>query len=85
MKSKNRESHLRHWKLTSIWFMFLLSWSVCSGQEETNKIPELNGHSFVPSTYIEDPFMNSRFALGVGLGSTGEYKYPLFEVDEDQI
>lgn len=85
MKFKNRESHTYHWKLTSIWFMFLLSWSVCSGQEENNKIPELNGHSFVPSTYIEGPFMNTRFALGVGLGSTGEYKYPLFEVDENQI
>jgi hypothetical protein len=65
--------------------MFILSWSVCSGQEDSKKIPELNGHTFVPSTYIEDPFLNSTLGLVVGFGSTGEYRYPLFEVDDDLI
>jgi len=65
--------------------MYILSWSECYGQEETNKIPELNGHTFVPSTFFEDPFMKSTLMLSVGFGATGEYKYPLFEVDDDQI
>ena len=29
--------------------------------------------------------MNSSLELAVGLGSTGEYKYPIFEVDDSQI
>lgn len=73
--------------LTSIvlFFSYLLIGTQSYGQEDTNKIPELNGHVFIPSTYLEDPFMNTTFNLGVGFGTTGQYKYPLFEVDDEQI
>ncbi len=76
----------RHHKLLScICFILFFICSVSYAQEEKNKIPELNGHVFIPNTYIEDPFMNSTFDLGVGFGSTGEYKYPIFDVDENNI
>jgi len=55
------------------------------GQESSNKIPELNGHVFIPNTYIEGPFMNSTLDIGVGLGSTGQYKYPIFEIDDNTV
>jgi hypothetical protein len=65
--------------------MFLLCWSTGYGQVDNNKIPELNGHVFVPSAFFDDPFMNSTLILSVGYGSTGEYKYPIFDIDDDQI
>jgi len=73
--------------LTSLvlYLSFFLNGTQSYGQKDTNKIPELNGHVFIPNTYIESPFMNSTFDLGVGLGSTGQYKYPLFEVDDKPV
>lgn len=82
---KNIKSHQHNLILTSLLIIFLLCWSVGYGQEENNKIPELNGHVFVPSTFFDDPFMNSTLALSVGFGSTGEYRYPIFDIDDDRI
>lgn len=82
----NKEAQQHHLTLVTFYLSLLLCISTNGyGQEETNKIPELNGHTFIPSTHIEDPFMNSTLAISVGFGSTGEYKYPLFEVGDDQI
>lgn len=65
--------------------IFTIGWKTSYGQTDTNKIPELNGHVFIQNKDIEDPFMNSTLNLGVGLGSTGEYKYPLFVIDDEQV
>jgi hypothetical protein len=79
------KSHMHHLTWISICFSFLLCWTVSYGQEETNKIPELNGHVFIPNVFIEGPFMNSTFDLSVGLASTGQYKYPIFDIDDNQV
>jgi len=68
-----------------IYFLFSFIGTPSFGQEDTNKIPELNRHVFIPSIYLEDPFMNTTLNLGIGVGSTGQYKYPLYEVDDSQI
>jgi hypothetical protein len=82
----NKEAKLTPLTIVTLHLSLLLYISTNSyGQEEINKIPELNGHVFVPNTYIVDPFMNSTFHLGVGFGSTGEYKYPIFDVDDKDI
>ena len=56
-------------------------YKVCKAQEGANKIPELYGHVFIPNTLIVDPFNNTSMNINVGLGTTGEFKYPVFEID----
>ncbi len=73
--------------LKSAGFLLIILFPIYSinGQESYNKIPSLNGHVFIPNTDIEDPFMNSTLHIRVGLGSTGEFTYPLFEVDNSTL
>ena len=54
-------------------------------QDEPNKIPELNGHVFLPNIYMEDPFNNTYLDIAMGIGTTGQYKYPVFEIDENEF
>ena len=62
----NKDAQLTLLTIVTFHLSLLLCISTNSyGQEETNNIPELNGHVFIPNTYIEDPFMNSTFNLGV--------------------
>ena len=63
------------------------SFSYVAGQvhNSDNKIPELNGHVFLPNALNVDPFNNTYMDISVGLGSTGQFKYPLFEIDGETI
>ena len=54
-------------------------------QNEVNKIPILNGHVFLPNENIQSPFMNTMIDFGIGIGTTGQFKYPIFEVDDTPI
>jgi len=42
-----------------------------------NKKTELNGHSFITNSIIEDPFVNTSFRLSAGVGSSSNYDVPL--------
>lgn len=42
-----------------------------------NPKTELNGHTFITNSMITDPFINTRFSLITGVGSTSNYDIPL--------
>ncbi len=54
-------------------------------QDSDQKLPSLNGHTFVPSNSIGSPFTNSFFHSGIGLATSSTVDYPLFELDGETI
>jgi len=67
-------------------FLILISGiNLTYAQKETNKIPELNGHVFMPYSALRSPFTNTYLDILVGIGSTGQFKYPIFEVQGNPI
>jgi hypothetical protein len=56
-----------------------------SAQETRGAFPEKNGHVFVPTTFIPDPFVNTELTLGMGYSNTIDTEIPLFTSAGQQI
>lgn len=51
-------------------------------QEEVQKVPELNGHVFLPMSNIKSPFTNTTFGMKLGIGQTVNLTIPLPEIGD---
>ncbi len=85
MKSINKNLSVFRKVLLSISIVMVLFSGNTFAQNEINKIPELNEHVFIPNANINSPFMNTYLDISVGIGTTGQFKYPVFEVDDQPI
>ena len=45
----------------------------------------LNGHGFLPSFYVDDPFVSSNFQTHVGAGMAVDLKTPFTDLDGNEL
>ncbi len=57
-----------------------------TAQEKSNQtLPNLNGHTFVPVSFISTPFTNSYFKSSLGVAQSFSTQFPLFELDGETV
>ncbi len=49
------------------------------------KIPTLNGHRFIPSETVPDPFVNTYMLSKLGVGVATDLEFPLIEIGGDTL
>jgi hypothetical protein len=76
-------------KLLKVFYSLIIALSIfsysTSAQDKTgqksnligNAKTELNGHRFITNSLVNDPFINTRFSLISGVGSSSNYDIPL--------
>ena len=52
---------------------------------EGQNLPNINGHTFIPVSFVEGPFTNSQFNSYLGIAQSLSFKYPLLVLDGNTI
>ncbi len=73
-------------KLATI-LILIVSYSliVNAQNEQSNNLPNLNNHYFIPNSYTPSPFINSYFAMNLGIASSDDFENIILEIDGDPI
>lgn len=72
-----------------LFFAFLFCSGIVFGQSDelslTKKMPSLNGHRFLSSTYLRSSFISTNFQTSVGAGTTSLLKIPGIDIGNYEI
>lgn len=53
--------------------------------EQSNNLPNLNKHYFIPNSNMPSPFIKSHFGMNLGIASTKDFENIILEIDGDKI
>lgn len=59
--------------------------SLISAQHVPMRVPSLNGHRFIASDVVNDPFMETNVTNQLGVGVASDLKFPVFEFEGDTV
>lgn len=53
--------------------------------DQSNNLPNLNNHYFIPTSNTPSPFINSYFAMNLGIASSDDFENIILEIDDEPI
>ena len=73
-------------KLATILILIVSSGSILNAQiEQSNNLPNLNNHYFIPNSNTPSPFIKSSFAMNLGIASSDDFENIILEIDDEPI
>jgi hypothetical protein len=63
----------------------LIGISVFGQSEESNNIPHLNQHYFIPNSNTPAPFIKSQFGMNLGIASSNDFENVIIEIDGEKL
>ena len=65
--------------------LVLIGLSVFGQSDESNNIPNLNNHYFVPNSNTPAPFIKSQFGMNIGIASSSDFENVILEIDGEKL
>lgn len=73
-------------KLVTILILIVSSGFLVKAQnEQSNNLPNLNNHYFIPNSSTPSPFIKSYFTMNLGIASSDDFENIIFEIDGEPI
>jgi len=73
-------------KLATILILIVSSGFLVNAQnEQSNNLPNLNNHYFIPNSNTPSPFIRSHFGMNLGIASSDDFENIILEIDGEPI
>jgi len=66
-------------------YLLLTAAQLFAQNEESNNIPHLNNHYFIPHSNSASPFINSQFGMNLGIASSEDFENVILEIDGEKL